>query len=77
MNGPVDEAYIRHSSPGIFLLGLSDHEIARLHGPVGLHIGSHTPPEIALSLMAEIVSIKNGVQCLQKKPHLLSVVCSA
>lgn len=59
------------------LLGLSDHEIARLHGPVGLHIGSHTPPEIALSLMAEIVSIKNGVQCLQKKPHVLSVVSSA
>ncbi|MFJ3487811.1 XdhC family protein [Pseudomonas sp. NPDC090202] len=43
------------------LLDLSEQEIARLHGPIGLHIGSHTPPEIALSLMAEIVSIKNGV----------------
>jgi len=50
------------------LLGLSDEEIARLHGPIGLHIGSHTPPEIALSLMAEIVSIKNGVLAVQKKP---------
>ncbi|MNF38413.1 putative xanthine dehydrogenase subunit A [compost metagenome] len=47
------------------LLGMSESEIARLHGPVGLHIGSHTPPEIALSLMAEIVSIKNGVESAQ------------
>lgn len=49
------------------LLGLSEQEIARLHGPIGLHIGSHTPPEIALSLMAEIVSIKNGIEAVQKK----------
>lgn len=48
-------------------LGLSAKEIGRLHGPIGLHIGSHTPVEIALSLMAEIVSIKNGVWPLQKK----------
>ncbi|MGH8392796.1 MAG: XdhC family protein, partial [Pseudomonas sp.] len=41
---------------------------ARLHGPIGLHIGSHTPAEIALSLMAEIVAIKNGIDLLQKKP---------
>lgn len=50
------------------LLGLSARAIERLHGPVGLHIGSHTPSEIALSLMAEIVAIKNGVEPLQKKP---------
>lgn len=65
----------------LLLLGLAEDEIARLHGPVGLHIGSHTPPEIALSLMAEIVSIKNGVQAVQKKsfvePHLLSLIASA
>lgn len=50
------------------LLGLSETAIARLHGPIGLHIGSHTPAEIALSLMAEIVSIKNGIALKQKKP---------
>ncbi|HEX8540937.1 MAG TPA: XdhC family protein [Pseudomonas sp.] len=50
------------------LLGLSESAIARLHGPIGLHIGSHTPSEIALSLMAEIVSIKNGIALQQKKP---------
>jgi xanthine dehydrogenase accessory factor len=38
-----------------------------LHGPIGLHIGSHTPAEIALSLLAEIVAIKNGVAPRQKK----------
>ncbi len=48
-------------------LGLSVHEIARLQGPIGLHIGSHTPVEIALSLMAEIISIKNGITPTQKK----------
>jgi xanthine dehydrogenase accessory factor len=47
---------------------LSADAIARLHGPIGLHIGSHTPSEIALSLLAEIVAIKNGVAPMQKKP---------
>jgi xanthine dehydrogenase accessory factor len=49
-------------------LGLSAESIERLHGPIGLHIGSHTPAEIALSLMAEIVTIKNGIALKQKKP---------
>ena len=42
-------------------LGLSAQAIARLHGPIGVYIGSHTPAEIALSLLAQIVAIKNGV----------------
>ncbi|MBL8474136.1 MAG: XdhC family protein [Rhodocyclaceae bacterium] len=41
--------------------GLSDAELARLHGPVGLPLGSRTPPEIALAIMAEITAAKNGV----------------
>jgi len=49
-------------------LGLSPQAIDRLHGPIGLHIGSHNPAEIALSLMAEIVAKKNGVELKQKKP---------
>ena len=48
-------------------LGLSEASIERLHGPIGLHIGSHSPAEIALSLLAEIVAIKNGVELKQKK----------
>ena len=39
---------------------LSADELARLHGPVGLALGARTPGEIALSIMAEIVLVKNG-----------------
>ncbi len=40
---------------------LTDSEIARLHGPIGLYIGSRTPPEIAVSILAEVTAVKNGV----------------
>src|SRR4051794_36920564 len=40
---------------------LTDEQIARLHGPIGLFIGSRTPPEIAVSILAEITAVKNGV----------------
>jgi len=35
--------------------------LARLRGPIGVYIGSKTPPEIAVSIMAEILAVKNGV----------------
>ena len=40
---------------------LTAEQIAKLHGPIGLYIGSRTPPEIAVSILAEITAIKNGV----------------
>lgn len=40
---------------------LDESEIARLYGPAGLSIGSHTPAEIAVSIAAEIVTVKNKV----------------
>jgi xanthine dehydrogenase accessory factor len=35
--------------------------LARLRGPIGIYIGSKTPAEIAVSVMAEILAVKNGV----------------
>jgi xanthine dehydrogenase accessory factor len=40
---------------------LTPAEMAHLHGPIGLFIGSRTPPEIAISILAEITAVKNGV----------------
>ncbi|CAN7742537.1 XdhC family protein [Variovorax sp. LjRoot178] len=40
--------------------GFSDAALDKLSGPAGLYIGSKTPAEIALSIMAEIVATKNG-----------------
>jgi xanthine dehydrogenase accessory factor len=42
-------------------MGLTQKQLQRLHAPVGLPIGSHTPPEIALSIMAEITQMRNSV----------------
>ncbi|MEY4399060.1 MAG: hypothetical protein RLZZ539_389 [Pseudomonadota bacterium] len=39
---------------------LSTEQLERLHGPVGLAIGALTPPEIAVSIMAEVIAIKYG-----------------
>ncbi|BBQ00528.1 hypothetical protein BSFA1_56560 [Burkholderia sp. SFA1] len=40
---------------------LSKEELSRLRGPAGIYIGSRTPPEIAISILAEVTAAKNGV----------------
>ncbi len=38
---------------------LTEAALSRLHGPVGLRLGAKTPAEIAISIVAEIVQVKN------------------
>ena len=39
--------------------GLSEEALDRLHGPIGLRLGARTPAEIAVSVVAELVQVKN------------------
>ncbi len=43
-------------------LGLSEGEIGALRAPIGLRIGSKTPAEIAISIMAEITAVRHQAE---------------
>ncbi len=40
--------------------GVSDAQLARIHGPIGLDLGAKSPEEIALAILAEIVAARHG-----------------
>jgi xanthine dehydrogenase accessory factor len=44
--------------------GVSDAQLARLHGPVGLKNGARTPPEIAVAILAEMTAVKYGYRIM-------------
>ena len=48
---------------------LSPDQLARLHGPVGLALGGKTPAEIAVSIIAEMVQLKNRVTASADAVH--------
>ena len=53
----------RHTAPHVAALrerGLAEGDIARVHRPIGLDIGSRTPPEIALATLAGLLADRNG-----------------
>ncbi|OXM69894.1 XdhC family protein [Amycolatopsis vastitatis] len=53
----------RHPGPHVAALrglGVPDEEIAHVHRPVGLNIGSRTPAEIALATLAGLLADRNG-----------------
>jgi xanthine dehydrogenase accessory factor len=45
---------------------LTQEQLDRLHGPVGLYIGALTPPEIAISILAEVIAVKYGISVPKK-----------
>jgi xanthine/CO dehydrogenase XdhC/CoxF family maturation factor len=52
-----------HAGPHVQMLtelGVPAGEIARVHRPIGLNIGSRTPPEIAVSTLAGLLADRNG-----------------
>jgi xanthine dehydrogenase accessory factor len=55
------------------LFDLSAVQIDRLHGPVGLSIGSRTPPEIAVAILAHLISVRN--QTMLVKTPLTQELC--
>jgi xanthine dehydrogenase accessory factor len=57
------------------LFDLTDQQLARLHGPIGLYIGSKTPSEIAISILAEMTAVKNAVPAAMLVPHAGAQVC--
>ncbi|GAA0348176.1 XdhC family protein [Actinoallomurus spadix] len=53
----------RHPAPHVRLLtelGVPPEEIARVHRPIGLNIGSRTPAEIAIATLAGLIADRNG-----------------
>jgi len=40
--------------------GVSEESLARIRGPIGLDIGAETPEEMAISILAEIISMRHG-----------------
>jgi xanthine dehydrogenase accessory factor len=45
--------------------GVTGQELERLYGPIGLKNGARTPPEIAISILAEMTGIKYGYRIPQ------------
>jgi xanthine dehydrogenase accessory factor len=43
------------------IVGMDDATLDRIHAPIGLALGSKTPAEIALAVLADIVRVRNGI----------------
>jgi xanthine dehydrogenase accessory factor len=54
---------------------LTDEDLARVRTPAGLDIGAHTPEEIALSILAEVVSVRRARQTVPAPATAIDPVC--
>lgn len=54
------------------LFDVTEGQLDKLHGPIGLYIGSKTPAEIAISILAEMTAVKNGVPAALQVKHAAS-----
>ena len=54
LTGKGHEVLIQHN--GGFEAGFSDKEINLIHGPIGIKLGGRSAPEIALSIIAQLVA---------------------
>ena len=53
--------------------GVTEAQLARLRGPIGLDLGGRSPAETALAIMAEIVAVRfggTGVPMVQRAPAM-------
>lgn len=54
-------------------LGLTEAELARLHAPIGLPIGSKTPAEIAISVLAHVIAERSRQRARLAESELAAV----
>jgi xanthine dehydrogenase accessory factor len=57
-------------------LDVTETELANLHAPIGLPIGSKTPPEIAIAILAEITAVRKHRE-RQTLEHLAGLTSAA
>ncbi len=48
-------------------MGIEERALERVYAPIGLYLGAETPQEIALSIMAEIMALRNDVEPLRHR----------
>ena len=64
---------VRKTMEALSAGGWSQAQLARVHAPIGLNIGAETPAEIAVSIVAEIISAMGDRQAPAERPATLSV----
>jgi xanthine dehydrogenase accessory factor len=48
--------------------GISDEQLARLYGPIGLDLGAQSPEEIGVAILAQMIAAKNGKLAAAPQP---------